>query len=233
MLRSTRGVIHSGDAHRSISCMGRLVRAFDPASRRPGPGRTGAHQPCDPTPSRRRRERWGEPVAAEPGAGSGWQKPAGHRGLGASEWVGRPHRAVAERAAAPLGGIPGRASSHRLLAGQSPGRPLLWSGRCLRIADGSSLSQPGSKGTDWRLHGVYDLGRGGFSHLELTDRHGAESLLRCEPVAGEVLIADRGYARANELRRCLAPSGTGRATLSCGSVGKRWLCAMPRAIRSI
>src|SRR6202045_3521444 len=96
---------------------------------------------------------------------------------------------------------------HRLLAGRSAGRPLLWAGRCLRVADGSSLSQPGSKGTDWRLHGVYDLSRGGFSHLELTDRRGAESLLRCEPVTGEVLIADRGYARANELRRCLAPSG--------------------------
>ena len=50
---------------------------------------------------------------------------------------------------------------------------------------------------------MYDLGRGGFSHLELTDRHGAELLLRCEPVAGEVLIADRGYARARELRACL------------------------------
>jgi hypothetical protein len=111
----------------------------------------------------------------------------------------RLHRSVAFLAAI----------THRLLAGQSPGRPLLWSGRCLRIADGSCLSQPGSTGTDWRLHGVYDLGRGGFSHLELTDRHGAESLLRCEPVAGEVLIADRGYARARELRACLDPSGTG------------------------
>jgi hypothetical protein len=96
---------------------------------------------------------------------------------------------------------------HHLLAGRSPGRPLLWSGRCLRIADGSSLSQRGSTGTDWRLHGVYDLSRGGFSHLEVTDRRGAESLLRCAPVAGEVLIADRGYAKAKELRACLDPSG--------------------------
>lgn len=98
---------------------------------------------------------------------------------------------------------------HRLLAGRSAGRPLLWSGRCLRIADGSSLSQPGSTGTDWRLHGVYDLSRGGFCHLELTDRRGAESLLRCEPVTGEVVIADRGYARAKELRACLTASGSG------------------------
>jgi hypothetical protein len=99
------------------------------------------------------------------------------------------------------------AITHRLLAGRAPLRPSLWAGRCLRIADGSSLSQPGSKGTDWRLHGVYDLSQGRFCHLELTDRHGAESLLRCEPVTGEVLIADRGYARAKELRACLDPSG--------------------------
>jgi hypothetical protein len=98
---------------------------------------------------------------------------------------------------------------HHLLAGRPTGRPLLWSGRCLRIADGSSLSQPGSKGTDWRLHGVYDLERGGFSHLEVTDRRGAESLPRCAPVTGEVLLADRGYARAKELRACLDPSRPG------------------------
>jgi hypothetical protein len=96
--------------------------------------------------------------------------------------------------------------THHLLAGRRL-RSRLWSGRCLRIADGSSLSQPGSKGTDWRLHAVYDLGQGGFTHLELTDRQGAESLLRCEPAAGEVLIADRGYARARELRACLDRSG--------------------------
>jgi hypothetical protein len=34
---------------------------------------------------------------------------------------------------------------HRLLAGRVAGKPLLWAGRCLRIADGSSLSQRGSK----------------------------------------------------------------------------------------
>jgi hypothetical protein len=109
MLPATRGcTIRSGDAHRSISRMGRLVRAFDPASRRPGPGRTGADEPGDPASSRPRRERWGEPVAVEPGARPRRQKPPGHRGLGASERRGRTHRPVAERAAAPLGGIPGR-----------------------------------------------------------------------------------------------------------------------------
>src|SRR5216684_1853371 len=90
------------------------------------------------------------------------------------------------------------------------GKPSLWAGRCLRIADGSSLSQRGSKGTDWRLHAVYDLSLGGFCHLEVTDRTGAESLLRCAPVTGEVLMADRGYAKAKELRACLVSSAAGR-----------------------
>jgi hypothetical protein len=45
-----------------------------------------------------------------------------------------------------------------------------------------------------------------FSHVEVTDTHGAESLLRCAPAAGKVLIADRGYAKAKELRACLDPS---------------------------
>jgi hypothetical protein len=96
---------------------------------------------------------------------------------------------------------------HRLLAGRPVGKTSIWAGRCLRIADGSSLSQRGSKGTDWRIHGVYDLGGGGFSHLEITDAHGAESLLHCAPVANEVLIADRGYAKTKALRACLDSSG--------------------------
>lgn len=99
------------------------------------------------------------------------------------------------------------AITHRLLAGRAAAKPSIWAGRCLRIADGSSLSQPGSTGTDWRLHLVYDLSTGSFAHVEVTDRRGAESLLRCAPVANEVLIADRGYAKAKALRACLDPSG--------------------------
>jgi len=78
-----------------------------------------------------------------------------------------------------------------------------WHGRVLRVADSTSLSQPASKGTDWRVHGVYDLGRGGFSHLEVTDNRGGEALDRGKPVAGEIRIADRGYANAQAWQRFL------------------------------
>lgn len=95
----------------------------------------------------------------------------------------------------------------RLLAAKAPGASLRWPGRVLRLADGTCISKPGSKGTDWRVHGVFDLGRGGFSHLELTDKHGAEALERGAPVAGEIRIGDRNYARAPVLKRFLSDSG--------------------------
>ena len=98
----------------------------------------------------------------------------------------------------------------RLLAAKAPGAELRWPGRILRLADGTCVSQPGSTGTDWRIHGVFDLGRGGFSHLELTDKHGAEALERGAPLPGEIRVGDRNYARAPVLRRFRAQS-SGRA----------------------
>jgi hypothetical protein len=95
----------------------------------------------------------------------------------------------------------------RLLAAKAPGAELRWPGRTLRLADGTCVSKPGSTGTDWRIHGVFDLGRGGFSHLELTDRHGGEALERGAPQPGEIRIGDRNYARAPVLRRFRAQSG--------------------------
>jgi hypothetical protein len=94
-----------------------------------------------------------------------------------------------------------QALGRRLLSrvGEAPS----WHGRTVRIADGTSLSQPGSKGTDWRIHCVFDLGRGGFSHLAVTDSHGGEALDRGKPVPGEIRIADRGYANAQAWQRFL------------------------------
>jgi Transposase DDE domain len=122
-----------------------------------------------------------------------WAHLSGVAELTAQSLNERLHRSVAF-----LAGI-----LHHLLAGRPTGRAVLWSGRCVHIADGSSLSQPGSTGTDWRLHGVYDLGSGGFAHLEITDQRGAESVLRCGPPGNEVCIADRNYAKARDLRAWL------------------------------
>ena len=69
------------------------------------------------------------------------------------------------------------------------------------LATAVAFASAGSKTANWRLHAVYDFGRGGFSHLELTDRHGAEAIERGAPVRGEIRIGDRNYARAPSLHR--------------------------------
>jgi hypothetical protein len=94
----------------------------------------------------------------------------------------------------------------RQLSGKLPGGELRWPGRHLFLADGTCISKPGSKGTDWRVHGVFDLGRGGFSHLELTDAKGGEALDRGAALPGEIRIGDRNYARTAVLRQFLDAS---------------------------
>ncbi|HYZ22955.1 MAG TPA: transposase [Rhodopila sp.] len=83
---------------------------------------------------------------------------------------------------------------------------LCWPGRSLCIVDGTHLQQPGSRGSDWLIHAGFDLGRGGFSHLELTDKHGAESLARGPARPGEVRIGDRNFAHAKILAEWRAQS---------------------------
>ncbi|MER8677097.1 MULTISPECIES: hypothetical protein [unclassified Mesorhizobium] len=48
-------------------------------------------------------------------------------------------------------------------------------GRRLRVVDGSSISRPGSAGTDWRLHATYEPALARFTHLEISDVRGGEA----------------------------------------------------------
>lgn len=70
----------------------------------------------------------------------------------------------------------------------------------IRLVDGTTIAKPGSSGTDWRLHLGFDLREHRIVSLELTDSSAGESLRRIQPIRDELLIADRGYARANGLR---------------------------------
>jgi hypothetical protein len=126
-----------------------------------------------------------------------WARMSGVAELSAPSLADRLHQSVSFFAAL----------TGHLLASGRPAKPSLWRGRCLHLCDGSSLSQRGSTGTDWRIHATYDLGRGGFSYLELTDGKGAEALSRTVCSDGGVMIADRGYAKAGEMATFHAGSG--------------------------
>lgn len=93
---------------------------------------------------------------------------------GAADWVGHLLACMlAERAP-----VPSRAPGSRL-----------------RLVDATSISSPGSRGTDWRIHCGFDLARLCIDGVELTDQRTGENLGRVRLAADDIVVADRGYAR--------------------------------------
>jgi hypothetical protein len=78
---------------------------------------------------------------------------------------------------------------HRLRAEPTPGPEF-------RINDATVLSIPGSAGTDWRLHVVYDPAQACLRRVEVTDHQGGERLDRDRPRRGDIVCGDRGLAHA-------------------------------------
>lgn len=69
----------------------------------------------------------------------------------------------------------------------------------IRLVDATTISQPGSTGTDWRIHLGFDLHSLSIHSIELTDSSGGETLTRFSLAPGEVLVGDRGYAHRKGL----------------------------------
>jgi hypothetical protein len=76
----------------------------------------------------------------------------------------------------------------------------------LRLVDATTVSAPGSEGTDWRIHLGFDLGSLSIDSVELTGPEGGENLSRFQVGQREVLIGDRGYAHVRGLR-CVQQAG--------------------------
>ena len=69
----------------------------------------------------------------------------------------------------------------------------------IRLVDATTVSAPGSAGTDWRIHASYDPVSRRFDRLELTDARGGEHLGRFAAGPGDLLVGDRGYAHARRI----------------------------------
>ncbi len=69
-------------------------------------------------------------------------------------------------------------------------------GRVVRLVDGTSVPEPGSTGTDWRVHYALNLANLQCDHFELTDVKGGESLRRIPVHARDIVVGDRRYANA-------------------------------------
>jgi hypothetical protein len=78
--------------------------------------------------------------------------------------------------------------------------PPVPEGLRLRAIDGSSISKPGSKGTDWRLHYMLDLRTLACDWLELTDASGGEAIARAPVKPGDVILGDRNFSHLGDLQ---------------------------------
>ena len=68
-------------------------------------------------------------------------------------------------------------------------------GRRLRAVDATSVSEPGSTGTDWKVHSAVNGADGQCDFFAWTDlREGGEPFRRVPVVAGDILLGDRVYA---------------------------------------
>jgi hypothetical protein len=98
-----------------------------------------------------------------------------------------------------LGQIVGAILSDRL-SGSAGGE-----GRCWRLVDATTLSSPGSRKTDWRVHLSCRLGpQPRIEQLDLSDGRGSESLSRFACGPGDIEIGDRGYAKGGDLAEVTA-----------------------------
>jgi Transposase DDE domain len=88
--------------------------------------------------------------------------------------------------------------------------PLEAAGRRLRAVDATSVSEPGSTGTDWKVHWAVNLADLQCDFFELTDiREGGETFRRVPVVMGDILMGDRVYA---------APPGVAHVVKAQGDV---------------
>jgi len=88
-----------------------------------------------------------------------------------------------------------RSICHHLLGEQQRrlGRSVWPKAYRVRAIDATNIQEPGSTGTDWRIHYSIRLPELLCDHYELTDKHGGESLGNFEFYKHELILADRGY----------------------------------------
>jgi len=78
----------------------------------------------------------------------------------------------------------------------------------LRLMDGSSLSQPSSTGTDWRIHLSWDLATNCIDGLELMDAKTGESFAHVPTNPGDIRVGDRGYSYAKGIGSVFSADGS-------------------------
>ena len=72
-------------------------------------------------------------------------------------------------------------------------------GSDIRLIDATSISCRGSNNTERRVHLAMDLRTNRTTAIDISDRHGGETLERFALRPGEIVIADRGYGKRKDV----------------------------------
>lgn len=73
-------------------------------------------------------------------------------------------------------------------------------GRRVRLIDGSTVCEPGATGSTWRLHYALNLHTLSCDEVHVSEASVGESLVLFDIRAGDVIMADRGFAKRPGLR---------------------------------
>jgi hypothetical protein len=88
-------------------------------------------------------------------------------------------------------------------AGEMPALP----GKRLRLIDGSVISEPGAKGSTWRLHYAINAATLCCDEAHVTDIHQGESLTHFGIEPNDVLMGDRNFATRRGIRYVKSQQG--------------------------
>jgi hypothetical protein len=85
--------------------------------------------------------------------------------------------------------------------------PLPATARRLRAVDATTVSEPGSTGTDWRVHYAINLTTLQCDFFAITDVHGGETMRRVPIEKGDVILGDRAYSNPAGAAHVVAAGG--------------------------
>ena len=73
--------------------------------------------------------------------------------------------------------------------------------------DATAITEPGSTGTDWRIHYAIDLANLQCDYFQLTDVKGGETWRRFPVMKGDIMLGDRGYANPKGVAHVVGAGG--------------------------
>src|SRR5215207_2876434 len=90
-------------------------------------------------------------------------------------------------------------------------------GRLVRVVDATTVSEPGSTGTDWRVHYSLKLSSLECDFFEVTDPSGGETYTRLPVQPGDVILGDRGYSHREGVAHVVDGGGDVVVRLNTGA----------------